>query len=854
MKIVIDSIECECNDGDTILEVARRNDIQIPSICYLSNCSPTLACKMCMVEVDGKRTYSCNSKVKDGINVVSNTPEIEKDRNEIMTGYCLNHPLECGVCDKSGECELQDFTLMTKVDVLPYGVPDSDCTPYGFAQSFYDPALCIMCERCATTCKDNIGDNNLKAGKANNSAPDLIKSLMGKDPYSVFAKKQKGVIEFIGSSECKDCGECISACPVGAMSYRDFTYSSNAWELEKISSTCTHCGGGCELKYNVKHLDIAGEFDKIYRVQNDYLYNPICGAGRFAYDQVSVGKSSIDVDFMHELFNKATHINLGGSTSNEEIYVIDKIAKFYNLKVVNSEASRYKNFRNLLLSEFQGGTSSDILARVQDFKKPATFISLETFFKYMSPSIRYKINNNLKMQKGSKLISFASFSDKLLDKLGKSVVQIKTSNVLASLLGLIFANNLENDFNTYGELESLRNIKESIEVVESENGEKVESKTSVEFLDSSKVLEMLHMEKLDSLKVTNGGVILISLNTLDIFDNDASLAKVLATLCKKLKLKILYIPKESNIVGIANLINLDQAVECAGYILEKTEGEESVDLEKPIYSIGFREKGDFTFDVHLIDQNDIASVKNNKKLFSSMNNFFPIQAHLQSEGTITSHENRVMPFTSALPFIDRDNQSALDISDIAGILEIVDIGYMSDISANLVELNSIYKPIKSYELESSFTKTGEDHRGYFLEYSIPTIDNNELLDISNLQKDALSFNAILLDNQNQFNKSTQFSNNLQSKYGIYTSKELLTKLGFEDGEDVFLHKGDLSIESRIYLDEELADNIFLVSPLIDNIKNIFDHGFYSQIRITAKNPKTIITQIVESPVLEDSLS
>ena len=315
MIIKIENKEFECHEGETILEVARRNNIQIPTICFLSGCSPTLACKMCMVEVNGKRVYSCNAKVKDGMNVLIATDEILKDRKEIMTTYCVNHPLECGVCDKSGECELQDFTLHTKVDLQLFGLQEADKKSYSFAQSFYDPALCIMCERCVTTCKDNIGENNLKAGKANLFSPDNYKDSMSKDPYSVWAKRQKGLIEFIGKNECKDCGECISVCPVGAMTYKDFTYTSNAWELEKVYSTCGFCAAGCNLIYNIKHLDVKGDRQKVYRVQNDYLYNPICGAGRFAFDMVSIG--SRDLTSVIEAFKKADSIMLGGNITNE---------------------------------------------------------------------------------------------------------------------------------------------------------------------------------------------------------------------------------------------------------------------------------------------------------------------------------------------------------------------------------------------------------------------------------------------------------------------------------------------------------------------------------------------------------
>ena len=161
MIIKIENKEFECHEGETILEVARRNNIQIPTICFLSGCSPTLACKMCMVEVSGKRVYSCNAKVKDGMNVLIATDEILKDRKEIMTTYCVNHPLECGVCDKSGECELQDKVLESKVDIQPFFALQKKNDFVHFHNKIYDESLCIVCERCARTCNEFVGNNVL---------------------------------------------------------------------------------------------------------------------------------------------------------------------------------------------------------------------------------------------------------------------------------------------------------------------------------------------------------------------------------------------------------------------------------------------------------------------------------------------------------------------------------------------------------------------------------------------------------------------------------------------------------------------------------------------------------------------
>ena len=125
VSISIDGVEYKAKEGEYILNAARANDVFIPAICYLTRCSPTLACRICLVEADGKQVYACNTKVKEGMEVTVDTPNILEERRAIMEVYDVNHPLQCGVCDKSGECELQNYTLELAVDSQSYMIPDT---------------------------------------------------------------------------------------------------------------------------------------------------------------------------------------------------------------------------------------------------------------------------------------------------------------------------------------------------------------------------------------------------------------------------------------------------------------------------------------------------------------------------------------------------------------------------------------------------------------------------------------------------------------------------------------------------------------------------------------------------------
>ncbi|STQ85488.1 2Fe-2S iron-sulfur cluster binding domain-containing protein [Helicobacter muridarum] len=793
MTIKIEGQEFECFDGETILDVARRNNIQIPTICYLSGCSPTLACKMCMVEVNGKRVYSCNAKIKSGMDVVVHNEELQKDRNEIMTTYCVNHPLECGVCDKSGECELQDFTLYTKVDTQLFGLQEADKKSFSFAQSFYDPALCIMCERCVTTCKDNIGENFLKAGKANLFTPDSYKESMGKDPYSVWAKRQKGLIEFIGNYECKDCGECISVCPVGAMTYKDFTYRSNAWELEKVHSTCGLCAGGCNLIYNVKHLDVKGDLQKVYRVQNNYLYNPICGAGRFAFDMVSIG--SRNLSSVLAAFKRADCLHLGGDVSNEEALLANLISKKYNIPLVNSEARLYQIFQfyfiqasyfyNNLFSNLQDSAQSskkeanlspmDMFATYNDISVSKTTIALHAYFKYQAPSLRYKINNNLKMQKGSQLISIGLFKDSLLQSLSKNVIQIKAdSNIsIAGILGLIFANDLIDDFEAcfpYA-LQPLLNmsasnkdfaLKDSSQesTVDSSsnigeaksNGEKIEETkqkdlkpnesiaNNLSAYNISLLLDSLNLENLDALKLSkNGGVLIISEHTINDFlqsnleyihgyginlyqdrENPPSIAEAVS----------LSIAEDITKPIASSLMDSRAKARILAYLLAFLCSK--LDLKILYIPSGANVLGIASlcelsaFDISESKCSIGIRAKGDFVLDANLETIkpnFALPTLAQNEGSITSMEMRVLPLNPSVPYLDSKLQPAFDLSDIAreiGIFddnELDECEYIGDLTKFLHLYSKgwfIYKDIAYEDLNASFDKDGKDNRGYMM--------------------------------------------------------------------------------------------------------------------------------------------
>ncbi|PAF53859.1 NADH dehydrogenase [Helicobacter sp. 13S00482-2] len=799
-KVIIDGKQLEFQEGQTILEIARKNNIYIPTLCYLNGCSPTVACKMCMAEVDGKRVYTCNTKAKDGTEVFTQTPEIIADRKIIMQTYDVNHPLECGVCDKSGECELQDLTLKNQIQSQHYSVQDDEKKSKQWAQAIYDPNLCIVCERCVTTCKDNIGESNLKAVKTDLHSPDNFKDTMSKDPYSVWVRKQKALIDFVGDNPCSDCGECISVCPVGALGYRDFSYTSNAWELRKISSTCPHCPAGCHIEYQVKHQDVLNDKQKIYRVSNDFHYNPICGAGRFAFDISSSPEGSQNLSEAINKIKDAKAVRIGGDITNEEAFIIESLRKKLGFELYCEDTRKFQEFRNTLKQKH--------FPTLSDIKNSDLIITLGSSIKTEMPLLRYAINNALKLNKSTSLIYAHPIGDSLIDRLGRNVFSIqyspKADEVILSTLLLI------KDLNPNNILDPIYASKKKISktitkevkktIPQEEENTSRETKEIIEKIQETIDLDyygLLEECSLDYDKFVRLKEMFLSANNCtlvigqDIYKhpNAKNIASMLSFLEQNTTIKIILVPPHTNSVGISLICTLQE------------------DTNKNTDVIGIRTYGDY-----IIDSNKINTKNHNNEKVN-----FILPALNQLEGTITNFEYKLLPLRSAIGY------KGYDICDIAQ-------GFGFD-GESLVDYTHLlpqeagFKTIAYDCLKNYYGSNGEEKRGYILNLNFKDKENSDIDLISVKIPDTESYNAYFKYPQSQFSLTTQASENLQTKIGIYTSKENLAKLNLIEGQEICLEKNNDKITGNVYIDYDLNQDIFVISPSLDNA-HIFEQSVF----------------------------
>ena len=263
--LTIDDVDVAVTEGMTILEAAKEAGIWIPTLCYYQKISPSDSCRMCVVEVEGvtRPMTSCNTIVMDGMRVRTDTPRLRGIREEVMGLVLMDHPLECPTCPAAGECEIQNLTYRLGIHGSDYPVAKrSSPVVRDWPLIEYNQNLCITCLRCVKVCHEVIG------------ASALALSDVG---YNARIDTRDG-----GVLDCDFCGECVEACPSGAMSNKVSKRWARSWELRKTPTICPLCSAGCRLEMNVKD-------NRIFRVTTDietHNNGTLCAGGRFGYDLI----------------------------------------------------------------------------------------------------------------------------------------------------------------------------------------------------------------------------------------------------------------------------------------------------------------------------------------------------------------------------------------------------------------------------------------------------------------------------------------------------------------------------------------------------------------------------------------
>ncbi len=813
ITLTIDGKQVEAKDGESILNVARANDVFVPAVCYLTRCSPTLACRLCLVEADGKQVYGCNTKVKADMEVVTETPTIAKERRAIMEVYDVNHPLQCGICDQSGECELQNYSLYMKVDSQSYSIKDVHRPTAHWGVMNYDPGLCIVCERCVTVCKDMVGSNALSTVKRPSDAIEkTFKSEMPKDAYAMWNKLNKSLIGY-DADACTDCGECISVCPVGALVSHDFQYTSNSWELKKIPAANSHSSDCAFIYYEIKQDSIDNHKTKrIYRVTNEPHYSTLNGAGRFAYDFDNKVQTKDTTAFINaiEAFKKAKNIKFNSFITNEEALLLQKIVDKTGANLVNEDARLYQEFLKNYSSTAGTSLYSSTLTAVHDSN---FVISVGSYLKSDLPNARYALNNSVIMNKGASLY-FHPIEDPVMEKIGKKgkTTDFIYHDALAqeSILYFIlykFGKDLPEAVKSYlASLTEMRTktisetIKEKVvEIVkDEETGEEKEVSKMVPKKVSKEVeyeyislLEDFNKDEnfidlIDTMLAKKDTYSLIVGEDLITHPNADNLAKLCGLITKYTKFEVVIIPTSTNTLGVSQICTLS--------------------CEQEGFTVGYNEKADF--ELSALGDGDLDTPALN-----------------QQEGTFTNIDKKIIPTNAAVAF------KGYALNNIANMILDVDVEYTIDYTSEL-PLEKGYQPLDFDSLPNMFGNDRVEYRGYDLSSSEVEF-NDDVKEIS-LRKLELNENEIVIYKANpinQFNEFTaishEFKDNLQS--GIFFSTVMFDKLELEEGSVLKVSANNQTLELEAFIDIQIEGEIAYVSTFDKNSasKALFDTFRYN---------------------------
>lgn len=796
ITITIDGKAVQTQEGEFILNAARANGVFIPAICYLSRCSPTLACRICLVEADGKQVYACNAKAKDGMNIVTSTSTIEDEKRAIMEVYDVNHPLECGVCDQSGECELQNYTLELAVDSQSYSIPDTFKPVQDWGLIKYDPALCIMCERCITVCKDMIGDGALSTVARGGDAIDAaFKESMPKDAYAMWNKLNKSLIAPNAGTtlDCTNCGECTSVCPVGALVSTDFQYTANAWELEQIPATCTHCSAGCQITYDVKHTSIADPENKIYRVKNEWNYVSLCGSGRYGYDfqNSNVTKDTGAFEAAITAFKKADTIRFTSTITNEEAMILQRLKEKFGYRLINEEARIFKSFLNAY-STISG--QSLYSGNLKEVHESDFVVSIGSALKTDNPNARFAMNNAISMNKGAGLY-FHPINDPVINDMSKNVTQFNHAAMMEEaalylMLDLfgdkaIMPSDIVNYLAAFHSTKTVT-VEETVDekvtetvvkkVVNEETGveeevseevtKTVKKKVSKEIeVDDNRLYDLLNApagfaDTLTKYLAKKEKFALMVGPDLYTHPNAANCARLVALIEKYTAFKVTMIPNLANTLGAALICDLDTA--------------------GGSYTIGYNTAGNFT----------LSALGNGDLDMPALN---------QQEGTLTSIDKRVNPTNVAVGF---GGYTLNDIANALGFNESLTVNYTKQLP-----VNAGFEAVEFDTLPNYYTNAGEEVRGYVLKTQSVAVNGDE--SVTGLNESAAMGNGLvyLANPVLQFTPFTAKAHQLNESGGLYASASFMSANGMNEGDRVRVKTAQGEIVVNVITDGKIEGEI-----------------------------------------------
>jgi predicted molibdopterin-dependent oxidoreductase YjgC len=350
--IIINDTECSFSPGETILEVAERNHIDIPQLCHLAGTTPTGTCRVCVVEVAGRDDLmtACSTEVEPDMMVQTESRRVIKARCQTIAEMLSSGNHNCAIsgtsgkdwtqfqlgvqeadeasalCPAWGDCRLQDLAYHYQVTG---GKPGNDGAPYPMERVnpfiIRDFSRCILCGRCVKAC------NEVQVNRAidySTKADGVISKIIAADDKP------------LAESECVFCGECVQVCPVGALVEKDARFDARPWETEKVRTTCSYCGVGCQMYLHVQD----GVVKKVTGVEGvPPNYGSLCVKGRFGFnfihsdERLTAPLIKKDGAFQEVSWDEATRFVADKFKDIQQAHGADSLGLLTSARVTNEE-------------------------------------------------------------------------------------------------------------------------------------------------------------------------------------------------------------------------------------------------------------------------------------------------------------------------------------------------------------------------------------------------------------------------------------------------------------------------------------------------------------------------------------
>ncbi|HVM75283.1 MAG TPA: NADH-quinone oxidoreductase subunit NuoG [Candidatus Saccharimonadales bacterium] len=432
VNLKINDRDVQVPAGTLVIEATRRLGVEVPSFCYYPGLSLQAACRMCLVEVEKmpKLQTACTLVATEGMVVRTDTDQVRNARKFMLEFLLTNHPLDCPVCDKGGECELQDM-------VFRYGADSSRFVEEKIHRPeekwsdlvYYDAPRCILCFRCVRVCDEGMDVKALGVGM--------------RGAHSIIIPNGGDHLD------CEECGMCIDICPVGALTSGTYRYKTRPWEMQYVSTICTHCSNGCKTTLSVRNHEILRANNRdLSGINKDFL----CVKGRFGFDFTShperikqpmlrKGEKLYPVSWDEAAQFAATrlkeiHVAQGpeaigfiGSnrTSNEENYLLQKLARA-TFGTNNIDHHRTADYTGLVTA--LGDRAAESMLTMDELYRSKAVLLIGNDPSNQNPLVAWQIRSGIR-HNGTKLYLLNADTIKLQHKATLSVVSGSTKEAAA---------------------------------------------------------------------------------------------------------------------------------------------------------------------------------------------------------------------------------------------------------------------------------------------------------------------------------------------------------------------------------------------------------------------------------------